>query len=253
MDLLLLSPVGDLSPGSYWAQNSGAPWSLSIAEGVFRFEVRSGDHWAPDPAGSGKERSEVADKATLGFGRSYRIRYQFQVEPGPASTAEWLVLGQIHQTDDAGTPPSSPPFEIDLNNDRMALVVRWSSAAPALAAPPGEATLWSDSSAIRRGHWYDIAIDVRFDPYGDGALSVRRDGVALASYRGPLGFAGHAGVYWKEGVYRAPAPEAIAASFRNLSIVDQGLSGGAPEGGAAPEGSARPPPVPGDEERPAGG
>lgn len=227
MDLPLWSQPGGLSPGSYWIQNGGAPWSLSTAGGVFRFEVRSGDHWPSDPVGSHKERSEIADKSTLVAGHNYRISYQFQVEPGASSTADWLVLGQIHQTDDPGVPPRSPPFELDLNHDRMALVARWTSGRLGPDSSPAVSTLWSDSSAIRRGYWYDIAIDVRFDAYGKGALSVRRDGVLLTTYRGPLGYAEHAGFYWKQGVYRAAAPETIAARFRNLSIVDDGPSGGA--------------------------
>jgi hypothetical protein len=230
MDFLFWSQAAYLSPDSYWSQNGGAPWSLSIARGEFRFEVRSGDHWPPDPVGSDKERSEIADRHTLVLGHTYRIRYQFQVEPGRPSSADWLVLGQIHQSDIPGAPQLSPPFEVDLNHEKMAVVVRWASGPLGVDNGPAGSTLWSDSSAIRRGRWYDMAIDVRFDPYGDGALYIRRDGIRLASYRGPLGFADHAGLYWKEGVYRAAAPETIAARFRNLSIVDVGPPGGAPGG-----------------------
>ncbi|KRQ97122.1 hypothetical protein CQ10_29425 [Bradyrhizobium valentinum] len=60
-------------------------------------------------------------------------------------------------------------------------------------------------------------VQVNFDPNGNGYLNVWRDGVLIVKYQGAIGMAG-ASYYWKEGIYRAPAPETITAAYSNLDI-----------------------------------
>jgi Ca2+-binding RTX toxin-like protein len=97
------------------------------------------------------------------------------------------------------------------------------------------ATLYQDPNNIVRGHEYQMQIDARFDPV-NGHLDVIRDGVTIVNYNGPLGWTNMGSVYWKEGVYRADAPEAIAMDYNHLSIT----TGSQP---ASPPPPVSPPPV----------
>jgi hypothetical protein len=178
---------------------------------VFRFEVRSGDVWSIDPAT--KNRSELCGSAHYAPGVSVGVSYSFEVEPGPTSTAQWLVAGQFHQIDSNGY---SPPFEINFNGgDKMGVSVNY------LLSGGGQAykQLWTDSAAIVRGQVYSMYIKAKFDQgEGSGSLLVMRDGVTVVNYTGPMGFPGMSGTYWKEGVYRAAAPETTAMQFKYLDV-----------------------------------
>jgi hypothetical protein len=197
----------------FMVQNGSKPWSIEAVDAsTIRFEVRSGDHWTFDS--SNKERSEIADQQLIKNGTPIHVSYGFEVEPGAKNTASWLAMGQFHQDDYPGAPALSPPFAIGLAGEKMYICIHYSGA-------DGQDVykyLYMDKTDIVRGHFYAMDIKVTFDPNGNGHLSVVRDGVQIVDYSGPLGYASQSSVYWKEGVYRASAPETIAIDYRDLSI-----------------------------------
>jgi hypothetical protein len=78
--------------------------------------------------------------------------------------------------------------------------------------------VFEDSADIERGRWYTFDIRVRFDPFGNGLLTVRRDGVEVAQYTGPLGYNDAEPPYPKVGIYRDSRPEPQARRYRDLKI-----------------------------------
>jgi Ca2+-binding RTX toxin-like protein len=224
------STTVSLAPDWRDVQSSGAAWSYSIADGITRFEVRGGDRWSGDGSAP-KERSETYTGLRLVTGQTYEINFSMMVEPGATNTASWMTLIQLQSTFDAGEG-HSPPFAIEMVGDRMRVVSRH---APGQITGVEEFTFtnhFTDSQAITRGHWYDLTIQVRFDPLGNGHLTVIRDGVVLADYTGPLGFDDLAGVYLKQGVYRASASEAFAVDYKD-TVITQILAPGAGEHGGS--------------------
>ncbi|HZH11207.1 MAG TPA: heparin lyase I family protein [Microvirga sp.] len=210
-------------PGTYNLHNANRSWSYTADDNQMRFEVRAGDHWNNRLK---VERSEVASFKKLQFGHTYTINYKFMIEPGPINTADWLVIGQTHSTEDAYDAGVSPPFEINLVGDRMKIGARWSTQAETNWSNVTSRTLYTDTANIKRGHWYDIKITIKLDPFGGGMLDFWRDGVQLVNYDGPLGYNDQIGPYWKQGIYREASAETLAANYRDFSLVEA-ITGGA--------------------------
>ncbi|MGK2908874.1 MAG: heparin lyase I family protein [Sphingobium sp.] len=207
-------PLGNV--GLIRAQNAGNPWSRTSVKGADRFEVRSGDHLPGD--GSSKERSEMFSSRKLPAGRPFDISFDMMIEPGHSNTAAWLLLAQLQSASDKGETPHSPPFALEMAGERMRVVSR---ADPRRISTDNSFVTtrhYDDTHDIKRGTWYRIRIVVTFDPFGEGRLAVWRNGLRLVDYRGAIGFNDAAGVYYKQGVYRASARERFAARFRRLQI-----------------------------------
>jgi Ca2+-binding RTX toxin-like protein len=203
-------------PGTYRLQNANTAWDYQTDGNTMRFELRSGDHWANDR--SGVERSEIASYKKLDIGKTYTVSYKFMVEPGQPNSADWLVLGQLHSTEDSYDSGVSPPSGINLIGERMEIHVRWSTPARTDWSNVKTKSLYTDAQNIKRGHWYDIKMTVKFDPFGNGILDIWRDGDQLVNYRGPLGYNDKIGPYWKHGVYREASRESIAVNYSDFSL-----------------------------------
>ena len=202
-------------------QSARQPWSIqAIDASSVRFEVRDNDqHWWDASNGRTAERSELAASGNvIRNGQPVQISYGFMIEPGAPNTASWTVLGQFHQ--DLGTigNPTSPPFEIDLEGEKLVVKVRYGTTYQ-----PETKVLFLDLADIQRGHLYDMQISAVFDPAGNGRLVIVRDGITLVEYSGPLGFAEQNGVYWAQGIYRSGnATETLAVQYRDIDIKTDG-------------------------------
>lgn len=225
-----LTPAeGFFEPGSYELHNGGQTWNYASQTGTMRFEVRSGDTYAVDE-GTGKERSEIASYKKLNYDRKYTLEYEFMAEAGSTNTAEWLLISQIQRSElDEGGIATSPPFAIQLHtetntNTEHLVVVARASDDPVIHANPPEVLRWQDIDPLRRGHWYDIKIEVILDPEGDGSgmINVWLDGVQIVQYQGAIGYNDETGPAWVQGIYREAASEAIAINFRNLVVTAEG-------------------------------
>jgi Ca2+-binding RTX toxin-like protein len=201
--------------------NSGDPWSVQRTGDLYRFEVRSGDHWRDETI---KERSEISSQGKLAFDKTYTMSYDFQIEPGARNTAEWLNMGQFHGTPDAGDVKGlGPVFAIKLAGERMRIVTR-SDADPTTDGRVPDNFIYTDNQDIVRGHWYHMTVQLRFDPDGGGIAKVWRDGDLIADYKGPLAYNDAVGPYWKMGIYRENAAETLAINYRDFNIVEGATS-----------------------------
>lgn len=201
--------------GSGYTFDKNATYALtSPDDNKLRFEVRSGDNNWYDK-GSGSERSEIGSREKILHDTPLDLSYKFSVEPGAVNTAKWLLLGQLHVVGEDVVGGRSPEMSIELRGETLQIVIRYLDAS----GKPVAKTVFTDSAPIQRGHEYDMQIKAVFDPDGsDGRLVVVRDGQVIVDYSGQLGYADTAGVHWKEGVYRSPAPETMAATFSDLKI-----------------------------------
>lgn len=197
----------DVDALSYSVQNANRPWSLQDPEpGTLRFELGPGDVWWQDSPG--KERTEIAGETVYAAGKEITIHYEFMVEPGPANTSDWLLIGQLHAADEF----SSPIFAVELIGEHLAIQLRYK-------LPGGQYEEWFafvDPEPIVRGKYYKLEASLHMEDYEEGSVDVWLDGEHIVDYAGFVGY-GY-GVYWKEGIYRASSPEDIAVEFRDLSI-----------------------------------
>ncbi|HEY8615806.1 heparin lyase I family protein [Phenylobacterium sp.] len=206
----------------YVLHNSGDTWSFRQTGDVYRFEVRSGDQWR-ERDGT-KERSEISAKETLDFDKLYTMTYDFMIEPGQKITSDWLNVGQFHGTPDLGDYGSlGPVFATQMSGEHMRFIMR-TDPNPITASRPEDKVIYTDKSDIVRGHWYQMKIEIRFDPDGEGLIKVWRDGDLLVDYKGGVGYNDALGPYWKMGIYRESSPETLAVDYRNFSIVEGGAT-----------------------------
>jgi Ca2+-binding RTX toxin-like protein len=202
----------EIGGATYSTQNGNDPYSVSLDQGAFRFEVRPDDHWATDSASS--ERSEIRGETVYAPGEILSVSYGFMVEPGAANTAtgrggdgSWLILGQFHADD----WESQSPFAIEMLKERMAIVVRYGDPEHHQYRE-----LYVDTADLQRGRYYEIDIEVRFQNDSTGFLNVWRDGEQIVSYSGPIGYDN--GVYWKYGIYRSETDSTIAVDYRDMAL-----------------------------------
>lgn len=197
----------DVDGLSYSVQNADRPWSLQNPEpGTLRFELRPGDVWYQDSPI--KERAEIAGETIYAAGKDIAVHYEFRVDPGPENTSDWLLIGQMHATDEFSTPI----FAVELIGEHLAIHLRYK-------LPGKQYKDWFafvDDDPIVRGKYYTIDADLHMHNNEKGSVDVWIDGEHVVDYSGFVGY-GY-GVYWKQGIYRAAAPEDIAVEYRNLHI-----------------------------------
>jgi hypothetical protein len=207
------TPFADFYIGAnqFEVDDAGRSWSMSSPDDhTLRFEVRAGDRPSFDT--TLVERSMASENAITPQDTTINVSYQFLLEPGATNTAAWLVTAQLHNDDRALGYATSPPFAVEMNGERMQIGIRYLNADGSIT----HTYLYADTNNIQRGQYYDMQIQVRFDNTGNGFLIVWRDGIEIVNYHGPLGYG--TGTYWTEGIYRADAPETIAADYQNLVI-----------------------------------
>ena len=195
----------------YSVQHANRPWSIQADESeALRFELRPGDAWRGDPPT--KERTEIAGDTVYLPGETITIRYDVRVEPGPAITSAWLLLGQLHATDEF----SGPVFAVELVGEQLAIHLRYKLDGD---DDYEDWFAYVDEEPIMRGKYYRIEAELRLHDDRDGSVDVWIDGDHVVAYTGNLGY-GY-GVYWKQGIYRAAAPEVMTVDYRDLHVAGE--------------------------------
>ena len=212
---------------TYSVQNANHPWSLKVAGSPpcrYRFEVRSGDRWVGEAQAAKVERSEVhgpTDSSNpAAFDTPVWTAYQFKIEPGPMSSATWVVLGDWHVRPDFGDSAiMSSPWQLELRTgDILVFDIRVSPSPRPIRANAPEWHIYTAPAPISRGRWHSVVSVARFDwrPKGEGGVTVWLDGTKIVDYKGPFGYDTENPPYFKFGVYRAAAPEALAVDYADI-------------------------------------
>ena len=228
-----VNPIACRVAGRAWrVQNSGAPHGLR-AEGnyldAFRFELRAGDKWSKDirlkaklGPGHGVERDELSDLKRQPYDKDIWFGFTMLVEPGPPTTADWVNLGQLHNTPDKDEMSASPPWVQGFGaGDRFRIFIRHTGENP-LRHNPQPIILFEDP-AFKRGHAYRFVYHLKLAPTGAGLAQVWRDGRLIGDYRGPLGYPDKTGPYFKFGIYRSPASETMVVHYAAVRLGDAPL------------------------------
>lgn len=220
--------MASLIEQGYSYTSASQPWSVSVNNESFRFELRAGDGWSVD-ADSGKEveRAEISSVEKLLPGETYTLTYSFVIDEGPKNTAEWVNIGQFRRTpDEADVDGAGPMFAVKLKGEKMYIVAR-TDPNEVTTERPEDIILYLDDEDIVRGHVYDMKVEIRVDPAGEGLINVWRDGEQIVAYEGPVGYNDAIGPYWKQGVYRSAAEEPLTVTFSNVDLTREGgLEGG---------------------------
>jgi hypothetical protein len=132
------------------------------------------------------------------------------------------VVVQWHQSPDRelGEAWRSPPLALCVLGDRMHLEARWDARAVTPAeGPQGKAVV--GLGPLVRGRWVDWVVHVRWSFGPDGLVEVWRDGVSMASRRGPVGYDDRRQTYFKTGIYKwvgGPAARKTTVARRTLFV-----------------------------------
>ena len=196
---MYLEPDIGLFGRRFRVQNPGNPDNfIRYGNDAVRFALRPGDRMGET------ERSEIY--CTDNFRTRFAAKFEFNVEEGARNTADWLLLGQLWQRNMSSM--GSPPVAFELAGEEFRIVGR--------SGPEDYMRLFADPR-FERDRWYLMQVSAHFDKQ-NGALDVRRDGVHIVSYRGPLGYPDAIEGRWKIGLYRSPARQAIAARYRRMRL-----------------------------------
>jgi hypothetical protein len=172
---------------------------------TLHFEVHSGDRWTSpnhtDPTTSERSEIEIWD-GRRPAGTDIIEEHGFLMEPGGPNTADWMILGQWHQTNSGG----NPPFAFAMYGERFHVLIRDSTNK--------ENRIFADTKNIQRGHKYKLRTEVKFDH--NGYCRVWRDDIQIVDFKGEIGFGTGEQYYWKNGIYRNEAPEVMAVKYSNL-------------------------------------
>ncbi|KKB80788.1 hypothetical protein VW35_00845 [Devosia soli] len=186
-----------------------------------RFEVRSGDQPLSADVTNGNERSELSIPASMSpiavDGSLVQLRWSFLVEAGAPLTSAFAILGQIHQTEDAGESHQRPWLAVNMRPDeRLELnIIADPNAISDGTAPINVA--WTSPSPITRGVYHDVAIDLRHGPSA-GYLKFVLDGDVKYDQATAIGNNDQNPSYFKYGIYRKAAAETLAVRYRTPEI-----------------------------------
>ena len=200
-------------------QSAEKPYSIALEGDVLRLEARQGDRrQKPSEIKREIERSEVSFPANpFAFGKTYHLVFDMLFESGEPALARNDKFFQIHNVKDRGEVDLGPAFAMQLERDRMRMVVRWDANAKSTGRGEDH-WVFEDNAKIQRDRWYAFDITIRFDPFGKGLVTVRRDGVQIVNYHGPLGYNDEQPPYFKVGIYRDSQPDTQARRYRRLTM-----------------------------------
>lgn len=197
---------------------------------TLRFEVRANDFWTND--GTIANRAEIASLNHYTNGIPIKVNYNFVLESGADIISPWVVIGQLHQVDYAGEiAPTPPPVAIEMIGNKMGVQINWVEADNTQHTT----IIYTDSVDLSRNSTHAMEIIANFVPSPilngaiQGQLIVKRDGMVLCTYTGPLGITdnsaaptdpnlNHKSSFWKQGIYRGASSETMAVRYSDLTI-----------------------------------
>lgn len=202
--------VGGLA---FSAQNGSDTRSIQVGPhgNLVRFNLLPNNPWLRD-AYPNAERSELAGYRRFYDGDTVWVSYSFYLEPGDPMTTNWNALGQWYPG--AGTVPFAHVFF------HPGGILSW------FVSTDGKTAKAVHAQTIRRGIWYHIVENIKFDPKG-GAGFARSwlNGAQVVDVAGNVGSIANRGYYWKFGSYRGPAaPEYFGVRYANMTVGTADLS-----------------------------
>ena len=205
--------------GRVWnVQTAGNPWSIQRASNrpMHRFEVRPGDYAEGQ---LDRNRSELQCTTKDVAGVDLWVSYGLKVSSVAGILSDSMVLGQWHQTEDAGDYSGYPPFELNLHADGLHVYTASVSEANRPTSYPITHRAGPIPFALDEVH--QIVIRTKFGWANNAELDVWVDGsVAYSGAAINMGMNDSVGPYWKMGIYYTPANviPTVSAEYWNFEI-----------------------------------
>lgn len=206
---------------------SGCMLRDAVDRNWFRFEIAPGDNCdAIDGPNSGKERCELRGSDRVPFNTDWRIRYEIKIyTPGakdPLSVG-WVIIGQLHQTSDAGDALASPMYSREIYAAPRAISHNrhTSQVDPLLANPAHDFVYVDPNPSAAWNRWITIVEHHRVDPTGGtGYHRVWMDGTQVMDFSGNTGYVDAVGPYYKFGIYReADAINTVVVEYKGFQVI----------------------------------
>lgn len=181
-----------------------------------RFEIRRDDRWAGDS--SDVNRSEVSAVSTLPFSTDVWFSYAFRIHSGSTLGSTWHILGQLHDTPDAGDGARSPILSVQYTaTGKLQLVTRADPNATTVAYPDDDVQWEQDGLTL--DVWHQFVIKLRFERTGNGHIQAWKDGSEIvAATDMPIGYNDTDEPYWKYGLYRGGVDGYIVGDYANMEV-----------------------------------
>lgn len=196
-----------------------APWAVRCDGALDCFQVRRADQWAPDVGRAvPKNRSEFGSVTKFAYDTdiwiSYAVRIPrvFQELPD-----DFMMIGQLHQTDNAGNFGASPPLAVQYQTHALNIYTRFNNENPRVDDGPQITQYRGD---FRQGTWTRLVFDIIYSesPTG-GKLIAWRDGTQIINQTGiGLGYTDTVGPSWKYGIYRDQTTQIADAHYANMEL-----------------------------------
>lgn len=212
--------------GRVWNVQAANDWSIQRASNRpgLRFEARPGD-FVEGQIDRVRAELQCTTKEPVS-GSDVWVSYATKISVSPEILSTSMVLGQFHQTEDAGDFSGYPPFELNLHAD--GLYVYTASVAAAAQPTSYSRTQRAGPIPFAQDMWHNIVLRVRFGWSGNAAADVWIDGESVYSGAGiNIGMNDVVGPYFKFGIYYAPqtALQTVVAEYRNFEIGPDSLAG----------------------------
>lgn len=205
--------------GRIWNVQAANVWSIQRASNrpCLRFEARPGDFVEGQ---TDRVRSELqCTTKEPASGVDVWVSYAIKLSVSPEILSDSMVLGQFHQTEDAGDFSGYPPFELNLHADGLYLYT--ASVATASRPTSYSRTQRAGPVPFSQGEWHYVVARVCFGWSNDASVDVWIDGQSIYSGSGiSIGMNDAVGPYYKFGIYYSPATalQTVVAEYRNIEI-----------------------------------
>ncbi len=212
--------------GRVWNVQAANDWSIQRASNRpgLRFEARPGD-FVEGQIDRVRAELQCTMKEPVS-GADVWVSYATKISVSPEILSSSMVLGQFHQTEDAGDFSGYPPFELNLHADGLYIY----TASVAAASQPTSYS-WTQRAGpipFAQDVWHNIVLRVRFGWSGNAEAEVWIDGESVYSGSGiSIGMNDAVGPYFKFGIYYSPATalQTVIAEYRNFEIGPDSLAG----------------------------
>lgn len=206
---------------TFFVQNAGQSYSLEKATNrgnSYRFEAHPGDFFSGD-TGLDRIRSELQCSTKESFDTDIWVSFALKVSADPSVLSTSMVVGQFHQTEDAGDVSGYPPFEFNLQPD--GLYVYTATVADAVGGSFYPQDQRAGPLSFPLSVYNRLVARCRFNWSSAAELDVWLNGTQVVNAAGiSMGMNDAQGPYWKYGLYWRPetAQQNVSAEYMNFEI-----------------------------------
>lgn len=204
--------------GDSWSNSTTrAPWAISRDRNTYRFEVRQADRSDWDSKHNHiSNRAEISSNYRIPVGVKFEFGFSMQVASSGPITSRWMTLGQLRPPADANEKLLSIWGQnLFAPGNNFSIFVR---ATNKHGRPAKKRIVLYQDENFDTSKVHKFRYEMMVPQRGDGMLKAWIDEVQVVDYTGKIGYQSKTGGYLKLGIYRAPAPETVSATYRDVFL-----------------------------------